>query len=266
MGTADAQGVGARKGNEYVAGVKGTSGAASSAGRTIADASKKGAAGVSASETGKTLGSQYAKGVSSKQGEASTSGKNLANKAKSGAGSVSANGSGQNFGQGFVNGIGSKLASAFNKAKELAKRALAGLRAGQQEGSPSKLTRRSGVFFDEGYILGIQDKFKDAVKAARELASRTVKALGEPDTSNALKLDGTAIDGSSFGRRLDNTFTVKSDGPDFGALIDRLDNLEKAVLNHKSVIKLDNGVLVGETIGQIDTGLAGVYSLKRRGN
>lgn len=266
MGTADAQGVGARKGNEYAAGVKGTQGAASSAGRTIADASKKGAAGVNASETGKTLGSQYAKGVSSKQGEASTSGKNLAGKAKSGAGSVSANGSGQNFGQGFVNGIGSRLAAAFNKAKELAKRALAGLRAGQQEGSPSKLTRRSGGFFGEGYILGIQERTKEAIKAARELAARTVKALGEPDTSNALKLDGTAIDGSSFGRRLDNTFVAKSDGPDFGALIDRLDNLEKAVLNHKSVIKLDNGVLVGETIGQIDTGLAGVYSLKRRGN
>jgi hypothetical protein len=266
MGTADAQGVGARKGNEYASGVKGTQGAASTAGRTIADASKKGAAGVNATDTGKSLGGQYAKGVSSKGGEANSSGKSLANRAKSGAGSVSANGSGQNFGQGFINGIASKFAGAFEKAKALARKALSGIKAGQQEGSPSKLTRRSGVFFGEGYILGIKDRTKGAIKAARELAAKTVKALGEPDTSNALKLDGAAIDGSSFGRKLENTFTVKSDGPDFGALIDRLDNLEKAVLNHKSVIKLDNGVLVGETIGQIDTGLAGVYSLKRRGN
>ena len=266
LDNADDKGTGAKKGNEYASGLKSTSGTANATGKAVGESAKKGAGSVSTTETGKKTGSDYVKGVTSNEGAANTAGKNVANKAKSGAGSVSANGSGQNFGQGFVNGIGSKLASAFNKAKELAKRALAGLRAGQQEGSPSKLTRRSGVFFDEGYILGIQDKFKDAVKAARELASRTVKALGEPDTSNALKLDGTAIDGSSFGRRLDNTFTVKSDGPDFGALIDRLDNLEKAVLNHKSVIKLDNGVLVGETIGQIDTGLAGVYSLKRRGN
>jgi hypothetical protein len=45
-----------------------------------------------------------------------------------------------------------------------------------------------------------------------------------------------------------------------------MDNLEKAIMNHKSVIRLDNGTLVGESIGQIDTALAGVYGLKRRGN
>jgi hypothetical protein len=121
------------------------------------------------------------------------------------------------------------------------------------------------VFFGEGYILGIKDRTKDAIKAARELAAKTVKALGEPDTTDALKLD-PAFSGSNFGRKLENTFTVKSDGPDFGALIDRMDNLEKAIMNHKSVIRLDNGTLVGESIGQIDTALAGVYGLKRRGN
>ena len=63
--------------------------------------------------------------------------------------------------------------SAFSKAYELARSAWNGLRKGQKEGSPSKLTYQSGVYFTQGYINGIASEktaliatVKDMVKAA----------------------------------------------------------------------------------------------------
>jgi hypothetical protein len=49
------------------------------------------------------------------------------------------------------------------------------------------------------------------------------------------------------------------------ALIDRIDALESAIRSMRSVIVLDSGTLVGETINRIDSGLGDVYRLKERG-
>ena len=264
LSTVDAKGEGAKKGNEYATGVKSTTNAASSAGKAVTNAVKSGSASVNATETGRKTGDQYVKGVESKESSANKEGKALANKAKSGAEGVSAKTSGTNFAQGFINGIGSLFSSAFNKAKELAKKALAGIKAGQKEGSPSKLTYQSGIFFDEGYINAIRDKTKDAVKAAQEMAKKTVNALGTVDLSDTV-IGDPKFNGSTFNRQLESTFTAGSGVVDFSAIVNRIDSLETAIKNIKSVIVLDTGVLVGETINQIDDGLADVYGLKARG-
>ena len=263
MGSADTKNSGKKKGEEFASGVKGTSGAAMNAGKDLSNSTKKGSESVSLAPSGKKEGDTFVSGVSSKNGSANSAGKGLANNAKSGAGSVSAYNSGSNFGQGFINGIGSLFSSAFNKAKELAKKALAGIKAGQKEGSPSKLTYQSGIFFDEGYINAIRDKTKEAVKAAREMAKQTVAALGEESIPDPL-FNGPNFNGATFGRQLESTFNG-SQGPDFSAIIDRIDALEDTLKNIKSVIVLDTGTLVGETINQIDSGLADVYGLKARG-
>lgn len=264
MNEADDNATGKKKGNEYASGVKSTSGIANTAGKTIGDSAKKGAGSVNTSSTGQAAGSQYASGVKSKQGEANSAGKTLGNNAKSGAGSVSGYSSGENFGQGFINGIGSLFGAVWSKAKSLAQQAWAGLKAGQKEGSPSKLTYQSGEFFDLGYINAIRDKTKDAIKAAQEMAKKTVAALkGEDDPE--FNLGDPRFNGATFGRQLDNTFTAGSQTSDFSAILDRIDSLEDAIRNMRSVIRLDSGVLVGETVNQYDAALADVYGLKARG-
>lgn len=103
----------------------------------------------------------------------------LAGEAVSGADSKAgeAEQSGVNFAQGFINGIGSLVQAAWNKAKELAGGAWGGLKEGQQEGSPSKLTTQSGVYFGEGYINGIKKTTKDAIIAAADLGRDAIQSL-----------------------------------------------------------------------------------------
>ena len=263
MNTADDKGTGKKKGEEYASGVKSTSGTATSAGKAIGDSAKKGAGSVNTTDTGKKAGDQYTTGVKSKQSAANSAGKSLGTNAKSGAGSVSGYGSGQNFGQGFINGIGSKIAGAISKAAELARAALNAVRNTTKEGSPSKITTASGGFFGQGFINGIRGKIKDAAKAARDMANA---ALGELDTGDFSDVGLTPdFNPATFGRQLDNTFTAGSQTVDFTSILDRLDALETSIRNMRSVIVLDSGVLVGETINQIDSGLADVYGLKARG-
>ena len=264
-GSANLQATGQKKGLEFSTGVGSTSGNASTAGKKVAESSKSGAGSVNLTPTGQKEGGQFVTGVSSKSGSAKTAGKTLASNAKSGSESVSAYSSGQNFGQGFINGIGSLFGAVWTKAKQLAKKAWDGLRAGQKEGSPSKLTYQSGLFFDEGYINAIRDKTQEAVNAAREMAEKTAEALGITDVSEAMFGDMAALNGATFGRQLENTFTAESTAPDFSAILKRLDALETAIVNSNRAIVLDTGVLVGETINKIDSGLANTYALKARG-
>ena len=60
-----------------------------------------------------------------------------------------------------------KKSSIWDKAYSLAQRAIAALKAGQKEGSPSKITYQSGVYFVEGYMNGIasmQGKLQNTVQ------------------------------------------------------------------------------------------------------
>ena len=264
-GSANLQATGQKKGIEFSTGVNSTSGNATTAGKKVAESSKSGAGSVNLTPTGQKEGGQFVSGVSSKSGAASTAGRGLANNAKTGAGSVSAESSGKNFAQGFINGISALGSWAFTAAKNLALRAWEGLKKGQKEGSPSKLTYQSGLFFDEGYINAIRSKTQEAVNAAREMAEKTAEALGITDVSEAMFGDVAALNGVNFGRQLENTFTAESTAPDFSAIIKRLDALETAIVNSNRAIVLDTGVLVGETINKIDSGLANTYALKARG-
>lgn len=136
-----------------------------------------------AKKEGENSVSDMASGITSKSGEVKTAMEGVADKAVEGAESENGtNGgsykSGSNFGEGFFNGIGSWLSSVWNRGWELAANALRGLRSGQQEGSPSKLTRKSGVFFGEGYEGGILDMIKPVTDAASKMATSAVDALG----------------------------------------------------------------------------------------
>lgn len=121
----------------------------------------------------------FADAVKDKSGEAKTAGESIASEAAKGADSkkTDAETSGSNFSQGFINGIGSLIDSAWNKAKELAKSAWNGLKKGQEEGSPSKLTTKSGEFFGQGYINGINAMKKAVYQAAGGVAKGAVNEL-----------------------------------------------------------------------------------------
>ena len=178
----------------YATGVESSKGKATSAADKVAKASIN-----SAQSTGKGMNAagqytaiQYGDGIASKNSDAQSKGKGLANKAKDGAGSVSAESSGKNFGQGFINGIGSKMSAAFEKAKALARKAVEGVKKGQQEGSPSKLTRRSGRFFVEGYILGIASQEKALVRTVQAVVGTAIKTLNSASGDNFAKAGQTA--------------------------------------------------------------------------
>ena len=126
---------------------------------------------------GKTSATQYAAGVNSQTGAASAAGANLASSARAGTGQVSAYTSGVFFGQGYVNGISSMVQAAYAQAYALAKQAHAGLKAGQQEGSPSKLTTQSGKFFTQGFINGIVSLESKMVKTVGSLAKAAIREL-----------------------------------------------------------------------------------------
>lgn len=188
-GTKKAGKTGTTTAESYAKSMESSKGKAEGAGKTVSNAAIK-----SAQSTGKGMNAagqytaiQYGSGISSKNGDAQSKGKALANKAKAGAGSVSAESSGKNFGQGFINGIGSKLSAAFAKAKALAKKAVEGVKKGQQEGSPSKLTRRSGRFFVQGYILGIASQEKALVKTVQAVVGSAIRTLKTASGDNFAK-------------------------------------------------------------------------------
>ena len=122
---------------------------------------------------------EFAGAISDGKDSAYDAGAELAGEAASGADSKSgeAESSGTNFAQGFINGIGSLVSKAYEKAKELAQKAWDGLKDGQQEGSPSKLTTQSGKYFGEGYLNGIKETTKNVVIAAANMGVDAVKSL-----------------------------------------------------------------------------------------
>lgn len=265
LNSVNTKATGKAKGTEYATGVRNTTTAASNAGKAIANSTKSGAASVDSTGAGAKTGNLYINGVRSKYGDSYSAGQGLGSKAKSGSETVSGYSSGQNFGQGFINGIGSLFGAVWDKAKRLAEKAWEGLKAGQQEGSPSKLTYKSGEYFDQGYINAIRDKTKGAVDAAKDMARRAIEALNGDKDPKFDPFGDPGINGSTFGRQLENSFIGSTRATDLSMIIERLDRLEETVRNQKTQIVLDTGVLVGETISKIDSGLADEYSLKARG-
>lgn len=130
-------------------------------------------------DAGKDLALAYGGAIIEKKKDALTAGETLAQNAVTGAGKKDgeAKTSGNNFSQGFINGINEKKDSAYNAGYNLGKNAAAGLKKGQEEGSPSKITRQSGIYFGEGYNLGIGSMVKTVVKSAGNLATEAYDSL-----------------------------------------------------------------------------------------
>lgn len=179
---------------KYVSGVNSQKSAVEKAGQETGKATTKGAKAGAAgiSTVGLETGDHYAAALQSKSNVSRESGVTLARSANEGADSYRGNAktSGEFFGQGFINGIGSMVTGAFNKAWELAKSAWNGLRKGQQEGSPSKLTKKSGVFFAQGYINGINSMLPTLMKTAKNFADTSVKILKNDTAKDMLKNAG----------------------------------------------------------------------------
>lgn len=179
-------GSGAKKSGEsagaaYAKGVESKKGAAKKAGEKVGKEADSGAKASDSNmkKAGERTAEEYNKGVDGKKNNAKTAGKNLGDNAKSGAKSVSGTSSGEYFGQGYINGINAKKSQAYNAGYQLGKQAHAGMKAGQKEGSPSKLTYQSGVYFVQGYINGISSEQKTLVKTVQNMVSSVVSELGK---------------------------------------------------------------------------------------
>lgn len=176
----EAEEAGKEGGQAYADGTASEKKEASIAGGKLRRATNQGAnATKDMRSTGSAGGASYAEGVKGSGGAARGAGSHLGSEANQGAKTYNddAKTSGQYFGQGFINGIGSLFHAVWEKAKELARKAWEGLKKGQDEGSPSKLTEKSGKFFTEGYILGIASQEGVLVKTARGVAETALKAL-----------------------------------------------------------------------------------------
>lgn len=179
---------------EYISGTNSQKPAVEKAGQEIGKTATKGAKAGTAgmNNVGLGTGDHYAAALQSKSTASRESGETLAKSANEGADSYRGNAktSGEFFGQGFINGIASMVTGAFNKAWELAKSAWNGLKKGQQEGSPSKLTKKSGVFFGQGYINGINSMLPTLMKTAKNFADTSVKTLKKNTGQDMLKSAG----------------------------------------------------------------------------
>lgn len=175
-------------GQNYAKGVESAKSKSKKAGQSIAkgadDAVVKSAK--DSKKTGEKTGSEYAKGVDNKKSAAKSAGSALGRNANSGAGqfSDSARTSGGFFGQGFINGINAKQSAAYSAGYKLGQQAHKGMKAGQKEGSPSKLTFQSGKYFTQGYINGIASMQKSLVKTVKGLTEIAIKELANMKNYN----------------------------------------------------------------------------------
>lgn len=177
---------GEKAGQTYADGAASKKGEAKKSGQTLGSATVSGLGLelVGMNTSGQAAGAQFSGGVSSKAGAANSAGRTLGTNAKSGASSVDVTSSGSNFAQGFINGIGSLFSAVFEKARQLAQKAWAGLKQGQAEGSPSKLTYQSGVYFTQGYINGIASQQKTLVSTVKGMVATVIKELAKMSNYN----------------------------------------------------------------------------------
>ena len=189
-------------GKKHAKGVESTKGDNKKAGADIKTATQTGAKdNGEMKKAGQAEGKAHATGIESTKGDNKTAGKSLAQEAKKGAdtkdSSTDSKASGSNFGEGFINGIKSWFRSAWERGKELAKNALGGVKEGQKEGSPSKLTYQSGVYFVQGYINGIVSQNGKLKKTVKDMVSMVVSELANMDNYNFSEVGQNASDAFS---------------------------------------------------------------------
>lgn len=237
---------GTTAGLDYASELKAQATNASASGQTLASNANLGI-GVGSSllsQQGTQQGKNYSTGIESTKGGARTSGNSIATSAKNGIDSVEVSSSGVNFGQGFINGLASMAQSAWTAGWNFVKSAWAGLKAGQEEGSPSKLTKRSGVFFGQGFEIGINNTLKDVVNTATSLAVAAVDALQEESEG----LEGLGENaGVSFADGLKSSISeIKKSVEEMAS---PLDTLQTSTQTARAIVGTSNSSTNGSSTG-----------------
>lgn len=147
--------------------------------QTVVDAAKEELAKATThgADAGEDTAQEFADGVKGKKLEAKTSGELIGNQTISGIDSVDASGSGKNFVKGYKSGIDTEAPTVYWSGKALGALASQGLKAGQKEGSPSKITKQSGVFFGQGYNIGIESTKSMIKKTAESVGTTAIDTL-----------------------------------------------------------------------------------------
>ena len=181
---------------------------------------------------------------------------NVATKIKDGLKSVpgSIKSIGKDIVSGLWEGISDKFSWLTSKIKGFAKNVTGKLKDFFGIHSPSRVMRdQIGKYLAEGIGVGIEDNSDTPIKA--------LKKLGETMISGVQDINGVTLD-----RQINTTFGNTSNGGSVGELVNLVsDYFPKLIEASSRSIVLDSGVLVGETIGQIDQRLATNYALKARG-
>jgi phage-related protein len=160
---------------------------------------------------------------------------------------------GKNIVQGVWNGIKNATKWITDKVKSFAKGILKGIKSALGIKSPSRLFRDEvGRYIAEGIGVGITDNADTPLNALKE--------LGDDMANQDLKLNGATIN-----RKLATTFAVAgADNMSTNeAILTKLDSVCDKISRLKMV--LNNGVLVGELLDDIDAGLADKQLLSARG-
>lgn len=151
---------------------------------------------------------------------------------------------GKNIIEGLWNGINDKVTWLTNKIKSFASNVTDKIKNFFGIHSPSRVMRdQVGKYISEGIGVGITDNADKPINS--------LKRLGDD-----------MVNGATIGQQIETTF---GHGGDNVAMLDVLKDIYKRLDNFNQSIVLDTGVLVGETINKIDSGLANNYTLRARG-
>ena len=161
-----------------------------------------------------------ARGMYSRKGETDRAGSNIGNSAaRSMDASDRSYTSGSNIGWGLIKGMNSTINGIWNKACKLATTALTGISTTVEEGSPSKVTRRTGRWTGIGLALGMIDKVKQVKAAGQKLGNAATRSidmgnviafpdLQMPKQSQISAIGKELSSGYSYGINADQTITV----------------------------------------------------------
>lgn len=188
--------------------------------------------------------------------KAKTAIKNVADKIKEGLNGVPATIKtiGANIVEGLWNGINDKFSWLTGKIKSFATNVTDKLKGFFGIHSPSRVMRdQVGKYLAEGIGVGIDDNADKPIKSLTK--------LGEDMLNGVQDINGTTIN-----KQIESTFKGTPSGGSMSELIEMMSSYMPQILEaSKKSIVLDTGTLVGETINQIDRGLANNYALKARG-
>lgn len=121
--------------------------------------------------------------------------------------------------------------------------------------SPATTTKWMGKMLDYGFGMGIEENADVPLSAMENLSDDLLDTAGR-------------INGATIERQLNATFSgsAATKTLDFETLVERLDRyLPEIISLTDRPMVLDDGTLVGRTIGKVNAGLASVYELEKRG-